>query len=156
MLIRTKFRSMAAVVAAAPLVLIGLSACAPTNDPQVGFMGQRIILSQDHNSAVMLGSFRCVGGGSGATTPVMWVSVKQTSKSYDQRLINGGSSSVAKAWYDSHTPVVCDGSWHIQAFKIDRHPDKGVFSTRTSAWLQFCLTDKNGFLATNDQWVQIS
>ena len=94
-------------------------------------------------------------GEANSGLPIMWVSVKQTAKNNDPALFEGGSSSVATAWYDSHTPIICDGRSRNTAFKIDRHGDKGVFKTTVNAWLQVCLTDGKGTLATNDQYVAI-
>jgi hypothetical protein len=144
---RPRLRTLTAALVALPAVAVGLSACAPTPDPQTGIVEQRAQLSPDSNSAYLIGRYRCTGGGG-----VIWASIKQSGRSYDQRLEQPGSSSVATAWYDSHTPVVCDGRWKTEVFKLDRHLDKGKLDTHLTGWLQFCLTDSKDRLATVDQW----
>jgi hypothetical protein len=150
-----KMRSLAMTAGVVPLAAAVLAGCAPTSAPQAGLLGQTVVLAKDKSFALMLGTYRCSGGAGpqGSGLPIMWVSVKQSNKSFDDALTGGGSSSVSDAWYDSHTPVTCDGKWHNQVFKLDRHTNLGTLSTNINGWLQFCLTDRAGHLATNDQWV---
>jgi hypothetical protein len=108
---------------------------------------QRAQLTSDGNHAYLVGQYRCTGGAG-----VIWASIKQTGTPYDTRLQAEGSSSVATAWYDSHTSVVCDGEWKTTIFKLDRHMDKGKLDVHVTAWMQFCLTDSKQRLATVDQW----
>jgi hypothetical protein len=147
---KPKLRSLAISAAAIPLAVASLAACTPTTAPQVGILGQTVALSHNKDFALVFGTYRCSGGQPG----VIWTSVKQDATNFDEHLTEGGSSNTATAWYDSHTPVPCDGKWHNQVFKITS--EKGTLNTTTNAWLQFCLTDSAEHLATNDQWVKIT
>lgn len=101
--------------------------------------------------AYVVGVYRCFGGD-----PIhLWVSAKQGGP--DPSAAGSGATSVA--WYDTNVleppPVVCDGTWRIAFVPIGKYPNKAGL-TSGQAWVQFCLVDPSGIVASQSKYVTVA
>jgi hypothetical protein len=148
-----------AMMTAATTVAVAAPAMAGSYQfPQAGEVAHFVPVNGQNTVARVSAEYRCYGGpGSGEHSSVVWSSVKQGGPDPTAE----GSSSTVNAWYDSHTPLSCDGKWHRQVFLMQRHAtDFGGRSLgklkNGPAWLQFCITDSHGSLSSTGQWVRIT
>jgi len=122
------------------------------DNPQIAWV-HNVKATQD--SATLLAKYRCWGGNEGTH---LWVSLKQgggITGSPEELAAQEGTSALAASWYDSHSEdVVCDGTWQIQQFTVNRvagipgyHPEAWEPLVDGPAFLQFCLFDST---ATED------
>jgi hypothetical protein len=153
-------RKLFAVIAAAAAAVAGMLVGSPAQAKQVDYANPQVAwvhnvkASGDH--ATLIAKYRCWGGNEGTH---LWVSLKQgggiTGQTAEQLANEEGTSAIAASWYDSHPEgVVCNGSWQIQHFTVDRemgipgfHPDPWDELGAGSAFMQFCLFDSR---ATDD------
>jgi hypothetical protein len=131
-----KRTSCIALFTAATLAIPAAAAAAGT-DPtaRASFAGP---IQVDGAKATLKVRYRCSSGQN------LWVSAKEMARGYSAaKLMKEGSSRTAAAWWDSHrNRVVCDGTFHVTTFTIDK-VEKGKKGTLVdgSTWVQFCVTN---------------
>ena len=93
-----------------------------SSDPTVGYVTARYICE----------------GGPGAH---VWVSVKQAaSRRPEHWLTEEGSGAAAAAWSSSHrNSAVCDGTWQVGTFTVDRVEFGQGQLEPGQGWVQFCV-----------------
>jgi hypothetical protein len=143
----------ATVTALAGSVVLGLAGVAHASPPAYHLPEVAWVHDVDAgpNSATLHAKYRCWGGNVGTH---LWVSLKQGGgiKGDPNALAQQeGTSAMANAWYDSHpTRVICNGTWQLQKFTVNRELANPQNPSHPAAWkplkngpafLQFCLFD---------------
>ena len=113
----------------------------------------------DPSTGKVSASYRCQPGD-----VWLWSSAKQVENgSKDPALAQEGSSSIASAWVQSHTPnkLICDGQKHSGTFPINTNFDPengggfGQLQRGGWAWVQFCLIDGQGNFTSSMKFLRV-
>ena len=128
---------LVALVVAALAIGGGIASATPSGKLDSQVIGNVSIDSSDPTVGYVTARYICEGGP-GAH---VWVSVKQAASRLPEHwLTEEGSGAAAAAWSSSHrNAVVCDGTWQVGTFTVDRVEFGQGQLEPGQGWVQFCV-----------------